>query len=204
MQKNTLPARARHVSHLFVNETRTQYQQDELRRSAPFDIEPGFYKPAQLWLYGNVRLLRSKTACVIEALGATGFSDDKLKQIESEAEKLVLEGNTLVCGIHNDAHRRAAVVPLRWGSPRILVVSGGFKHHLGEDLDEEPFRAARLWRYKWDKQTDLIVSTRAPGKRPTFASHNPTVDRLIERLVESTSRADCTHLDPFGLAKCKG
>jgi hypothetical protein len=74
-------------------------------------------------------------------------------------------------------------VPLRWGAPRIVVVSGGFKYHLGPDLKDEPFRAARLWRYEFDRRTDLIVSRRAPDKLPTYASHNPTVDRLIARLA---------------------
>jgi DNA processing protein len=74
-------------------------------------------------------------------------------------------------------------VPLRWGAPRILVFSGGFHHHLGPDLKEEPFRAARLWRYQFDAKTDLVISRRAPDKLPTFARFNPTVDRLIQRIV---------------------
>jgi hypothetical protein len=88
-----------------------------------------------------------------------------------------------VCGIHNPAHRRAAIVPLRWGAPRVLVVSGGFCFHLGVKLNQEPFRAARLWRYQWDPTTDLIISRRAPEKKPTFALHNPTVDRMIGQIT---------------------
>ncbi|HTQ10400.1 MAG TPA: hypothetical protein VMI31_10040, partial [Fimbriimonadaceae bacterium] len=55
----------------------------------------------------------------------------------------------------------------------------GFYHHLGKDLKDELFRAARLWRYQFDPRTDLVVSRRAPDKKPTYAIHNPTVDRLI-------------------------
>lgn len=86
------------------------------------------------------------------------------------------------CGIHSPAHQNAAVVPLRWGSPRILVLSGGFRYHFGKDLMDEPFRVARLYRFGWDPVTDLAVSRRAPDKLPTYARHNPTVDRLIRAL----------------------
>lgn len=106
-----------------------------------------------------------------------------MELIEQEAERAVLEGRIIVTGIHSPAHQRAAIVPLRWGAPRIVVLSGGFHHHLGPDLKEEPFRAARLWRYQFDAKTDLVISRRAPEKLPTFAQFNPTVDRLIERIT---------------------
>jgi hypothetical protein len=153
------------------------------RRSAPFEDEPGFYPDAGLWLYGNVRLLGAELACCEAAFGPNHHSPSELDRIEREVEEAILAGKVLVCGIHNAAHQRAAIVPLRWGSPRIVVVSGGFKHHLGEKLDQELFRAARLWRYGWDTRTDLIVSRRAPEKLPTFGNHNPTVDRLIQRIA---------------------
>jgi DNA processing protein len=91
-----------------------------------------------------------------------------------------------VCGVHNEAHQRAAVVPLRWGAPRIVVFSGGIRFHLGPELRDEPFRAGRLWRYQWDPRTDLAISRREPRKLPTFARHNPTVDRLIEGIAKQT------------------
>lgn len=153
------------------------------RRTAPFDQEPGLYEPASLWLYGNVRLLSGSLSCVPCALGPQLHVASDLDVIEREAEALVLGGHVMVTGIHSPGHQRAAIVPLRWGAPRILVVSGGFKHHLGFDLKEEPFRAARLWRYQFDAKTDLVISRRAPDKLPTFAHHNPTVDRLIRRIV---------------------
>ncbi|MGV3615290.1 MAG: hypothetical protein ACO1SV_08145 [Fimbriimonas sp.] len=138
---------------------------------------------ARLWLYGNVRLLQANVAHVAAALGPPDHLPDELDSVERESERLVLEGKVLVCAVHSPAHQRAALVPLRWGSPRIVVFSGGFLHHLGSDLDDEPFRAARLWRYAWDASTDLAVSRRAPGKLPTYARHNATVDRLVEALA---------------------
>ncbi|MBA4293215.1 hypothetical protein C0431_09610 [bacterium] len=156
------------------------------RRSAPFDLEPGFYEPAGLWLYGNVRLLRSKVSHIEECLGNAHPTPPELDSIERLSEQLVLSGAILVTGIHNPAHQRAAVVPLRWGAPRILVLSGGFEYHLGKELKDEPFRAARLWRYQFDAATDLVISRRAPSKPPTFALQNPTVDRLIRAVSQRT------------------
>ncbi len=149
------------------------------RRTAPYDVEPGFFEPAGLWLYGNFRLFDSRLAYVPTAAGPNRHLPRELDAIEREAEELVLNSQTLVCGVHSPAHQRSAVVPLRWGAPRIVVVSGGFYHHLGNDLKDEPFREARLWRYCFDPMTDLVISRRAPYKKPTFALHNPTVDRLI-------------------------
>jgi DNA processing protein len=156
------------------------------RRTATFSEEPGFYEPASLWLYGNARLLDSRLAYVRRALGPNHHARNELEAIEKEAEEIVLGSGVLVCGVHHAGHQRAAIVPLRWGSPRIVVLSGGFRVHLGENLDQEPFRAARLWRYSFDPATDLVISRRAPDKRPTFATHNPTVDRLIAAIVAGT------------------
>ena len=152
-----------------------------VRRSAPFSEEPGQH--GKLWLYGNVRLLEARLACVDCACGKPTHTSSQLEEVEKIAEEVVFNSKVLVCGVHNYAHQRAAVVPLRWGSPRIVVFSGGFKHHLGDDLKDEAFRAARLWRYAWDPLTDLAISRRAPDKRSTWGHHNPTVDRLIVSLA---------------------
>lgn len=170
---STLPGRSATESPLSPTQSRT----------APFNQEPGFYEPAGLWLYGNARLLDGTLAHVEEAFCRPGHLPTQLDAIEQRAESIVLSSQILVTGVHNPAHQRAAIVPLRWGSPRILVVSGGFYHHLGKDLKEEPFRAARLWRYQFDPSTDLVISRRAPERLPTFALHNPTIDRLIRKIV---------------------
>src|ERR1700694_1963682 len=109
------------------------------RRTAPYDVEPGYFEPGGLWLYGNSRLLDGQLACVATASGPNTHRPRELDAIEKEAEELVLSSSILVCGIHSAAHQRAAIVPLRWGAPRIVVVSGGFYHHLGKDLKDELF-----------------------------------------------------------------
>ncbi len=166
------------------------------RHTLPFDLEPGYYEPAGLWLYGNVKLLDSRLGYVAEVEVSPDERD--FPELERIAQDIVLSGEVLVCGVHSPAHQRVAVVPLRWGGPRILVFSGGFKHHLGEDLDREPFLAARLWRHKWDPLTDLAVSRRAPDKLPTYARHNPTVDRLIAHIAGQEKRRPTVE-DPLAL-----
>ena len=156
------------------------------RRTATYQEEPGYYADGKLWLYGNIKLLHGSLGFVEEAFGPPPYLEHQLREVERAAEALVLAGKTLVCGVHNPPHQRAAVVPLRWGSPRIVIFSGGIKHHLGSELNQEPFRIARLWRYEWDAKTDLAISLRAPDKLPTFAHHNPTVDRLIREIANFT------------------
>ena len=107
-----------------------------------------------------------------------------MNAIEAEAEEIALNGKVLVCGIHSPAHQRAAVVPLRWGAPRIVVLPGGFHHHLGEDLKQELFRTATFGGTRGTPYTDLAAPRRAPDKLPTFARHNPTVDRMIALLAD--------------------
>lgn len=158
---------------------------------------PGFYPPCRLWFYGNIRLLHGDLAYIPSTFGDWCPIPSDLDRIEREAEEIVLNGSILVCGVHNLAHRRAAIVPLRWASPRILVFSGGFRFHLGKDLQSEPFQAAQLWRYQWDPKTDLAVSLRHPSSKPTYAYHNPTVDRLVAELAEGRRQGLCGISNPF-------
>jgi len=149
-----------------------------LTLASPLDtyrMVPTYHPDSKLWFYGNVRLLRGNLATVPRAICRY--------DLERAAEKLVLDGFTIVTGIHNDLERLKAIVPLRWGAPRILVLSGGIRFHLGPRLSEEPFRAAKLWRYQWDPKVDLAISRRAPDRLPTFATHNPTIDRLISEVA---------------------
>lgn len=167
------------------------------RRCTRYEGEPGYYEAGALWLYGNVRLLRARLSCVEGSLEPGPWSKSALDDIEREAERRVLNGEVLVTGVHNEAHRRAAVVPLRWGSPRIVVFSGGIRFHLGPELNNEPFRAARLWRYQWDPRTDLAVSRRAPMKLPTFSRYNLSVDTLVRALASGTWPGLCSPTDPL-------
>lgn len=153
------------------------------KRTAPFDQEPGYHVPASLWLYGNVKLLEGPLAFLPQSLGSPDQSAKELDELERIAEALVLNSKIIVCGVHNVAHQRIAVVPLRWGSPRVVVLSGGFHFHLGTQLNNEPFRAARLWRYQWDPRTDLAITRRDPEKLPTFSTTNRTVDKMVERIA---------------------
>lgn len=153
------------------------------RRRAPFNEEPGFYEPANLWLYGNTRLLCSQLVKIDAAFGASSHDGNQLNEIERQAESLVLDGKTLVTGIHHTGHQRAAVVPLRWGAPRILVIRGGFYNHLGTNLSEEPFLMARLWRYEYDPGCDLIVSRQEPHAPKSTRTTLVSVDRLIQEIV---------------------
>lgn len=147
--------------------------------------------PGVLFFYGNVRLLRSNTFCV---LSSRGSSESELAQIESCVEEGVLNGEVLVSGHDTPEYQRSAVVPLRWGAPRVLVLDQGFFHVFGPDLTEEPFRAARLWRYKFDAKTDLAVTWVSPER-----GYHTNSNRLRDRLVVSlSSRLDCVRVSPGG------
>lgn len=167
-------------------------------RSLPYDIEPGFYEPGDVWMYGNVKLCSSNLTFVEEALGEPTYTDGRLGRAERQAEELVLQDKVLVSGIHNPVHQRVALVPLRWGAPRIMIFSRGIRYHLGSDLKQEPFRTARLWRYEWDHNTDLAISRRQPDNLPTYSIYNPTIDRMVRELVEGRLKGFDSPLLAFG------
>lgn len=145
------------------------------RRIELMDPDP----PGFLFFYGNVRLLEADTTSV---LSSRETSRRGLQVIEKLTEEAVLEGRTIVGGHDTPEYQRATVVPLRWGAPRILVLDRGLFKALGEDLKDEPFRAARLWRYQFDPKTDLVVSSINPDK-----DFHPNSNRVRDRLVASLS-----------------
>jgi predicted Rossmann fold nucleotide-binding protein DprA/Smf involved in DNA uptake len=147
--------------------------------------------PPALFLYGNARLLRNRTFCV---LSSRRTSLAGLDQIEALAESGVLAGETLVAGHDRPEYQRAAVVPLRWGSPRIVCLDRGLFQALGEDLSREPFRAARLWRYKFDPETDLAISPCQPAQG-FVGVNNQVRDLLIAALSD---RLDFVEAAPGG------
>jgi len=136
-----------------------------------FDPDP----PGVLFAYGNLRLLESNTVAVMASRSAPKAA---LDWIEEQVEKLVLEGYVVVSGHDKPAYQRAAVVPLRWGAPRILVLDTGLFESLGENLDQEPFAAARLWRYQFDARTDLAISAVPPNRK-----YHPNANRIRDWLV---------------------
>ena len=147
--------------------------------------------PSVLFLYGNVRLLQAPTFAV---LASRNTSPADLDLIDRLTEEGVLGGETLVTGHDRPEYQRSAIVPLRWGAPRILVLDRGLFQVLGADLKDEAFRAARLWRYEFDPRTDLAVSPFRPDDR--FIGAN---NRIRDRLVASLSRRlDFVHVAPSG------
>jgi predicted Rossmann fold nucleotide-binding protein DprA/Smf involved in DNA uptake len=147
--------------------------------------------PNMLFLYGNQKLLRAKTFCV---LSSRNTSPAGLDQIETLAEEGVLKGEVVISSDNRPEYQRAALVPLRWGAPRILCLDRGLFEVLGPDLKQEPFRAARLWRYEFDANTDLAISPFHPEAK--FAGVNNQVrDWLV---AELSQRLDLVEIAPGG------
>lgn len=151
------------------------------------DPEP----PGVLFLYGNQKLLQTRTFSVLSSRGAMPAD---LELIEKLAEEGVLNGEVLVCGHDRIEYQRAAVVPLRYGSPRILCLDRGLFKVLGEDLRDEAFRAARLWRYEFDPTTDLVITPFRPAS-DFIGINNQIRDRLIGCLSQ---RLDFAHINEGG------
>lgn len=135
--------------------------------------------PAYIFAYGNLRALASTTFAVICSRNP---SPADLENVERAAEQGVLASKVLVGGTNTDAYQRAAVVPLRWGAPRILVLDRGLFVALGSDLSEEPFRTARLWRYRFDPETDLVLSRNRP-----FDEYAPSNQKYRDELLVAMS-----------------
>ncbi len=147
--------------------------------------------PGVLFLYGNQRLIGAKTMCVLSSRGTTPAGLDLMERL---AEEAVLAGEIVVSGHDTPEYQRSALVPLRWGAPRILCLDRGLFEALGDTLQEEPFRAARLWRYQFDPHTDLVVSPFRPNGR-FVGVNNQIRDRLIGCLAQ---RMDCVEISPAG------
>lgn len=145
-------------------------------RLESFDNDP----PAGLFAYGNLRLLDRRTFSV---LSSRNTSPGGLEAIEKLVEEGVFASEVLVAGHDRPEYQRAAVVPLRWGSPRVLCLDRGMFRALGEDLSQEPFRAARLWRYNFDPKTDLALSPFRPKDGP-IGINCKIRDRLVAALSD--------------------
>ena len=152
-----------------------------------FDPDP----PGVLFLYGNPRLLQAPTFAV---LGSRNTPPAGLDLIDRLTEEGVLGGETLVTGHDRPEYQRSAIVPLRWGAPRILVLDRGLFQVLGPDLKDEAFRAARLWRYEFDPSTDLAVSPFRP-EADFIGVNNQVRDRLVASL---SRRIDLVSIAPGG------
>ena len=140
-----------------------------------FDPDP----PGVLFLYGNTRLLAAPTFAVLGSRNTTSAGLDSIDRLTEEG---VLAGETLVTGHDRPEYQRSAIVPLRWGAPRILALDRGLFQVLGKDLKDEAFRAARLWRYEFDPATDLAVSPFRPDDG-FIGVNNQIRDRLVASLA---------------------
>lgn len=136
--------------------------------------------PAVLFLYGNSKLLERPTFCVLSSRKTTRKGLDLIEKLTEEG---IFQAEVVVTGHDTPEYQRSAIVPLRWGSPRILCLDQGLFHVFGEDLNQEPFRAARLWRYQFDPLTDLAISPFKPESR-FHGVHNQIRDRLVASLSD--------------------
>lgn len=105
-----------------------------------------------------------------------------------------MQSEILVTSATRPEYQRSAVVPLRWGSPRVLCLDRGVEATLGEDLTEEPFRAARLWRYQFDPKCDLVVSP----YRPTMKFGRATAKTRDFLVAGLSRRIDFVRINPGG------
>jgi DNA processing protein len=135
--------------------------------------------PGLIFFHGNTNLLQQRTFCVMASRKAPRAA---LEIIENRANDRILRGEVLVTGHDTPEYQRSAVVPLRWGAPRILVLDNGFFQALGQDLKDEPFRAARLWRYQFDAKTDLAVSAVNPIQK-----YHPTANQRRDVIIAGLS-----------------
>lgn len=152
-----------------------------------FDPDP----PGVLFLYGNTRLMEAKTFCVLSSRKSRPADLDLIEKLTEEG---VLNSDVLVTGHDTPEYQRSAVVPLRWGSPRILCLDRGLFKVLGETLTEEAFRAARLWRYQFDPSTDMVISPFRPHA-DFIGVNNQVRDRLVASL---SRRLDFVIVNPGG------
>lgn len=147
--------------------------------------------PGLLYLYGNHKLLDMNTFTVLASRNTTARQKTEMEKL---AEEHVLQAQTTVTSHDTPEYQRVAVTALRWGAPRILVLDTGLFDALGNDLKEEPFAAARLWRFQFDPQVDLAISAVNPLK--TFHKNS---NKVRDRLVASLSlNLDFVHITPNG------
>lgn len=139
-----------------------------------------------LYMYGNLKLLASdRFTLPISVLDQVTRQDILDVHVPLAAE--ILKGRTLVTGVHSPLHDQAAVLPLRWGAPRILVLTSGFLQSLGPNLDQELTLLSRRWRYEFDPLTDLVISPFAPEDSGKI---NSKTLELVEQIVLKIANSD--------------
>lgn len=152
-----------------------------------FDPDP----PGVLFLFGNTRLVDGRTFSVLSSRNTTIAGLDQISQLTEEA---VLHGEILVSGHNTNEYQRSALVPLRYGAPRILALDRGLFPALGKNLTEELFPSARLWRFEFDSKTDLVITPFRPNAGFTGVN-NKVRDRIIAGM---SRRVDFIEVQPGG------
>lgn len=112
-----------------------------------FPVDSPFFVPNLEWFKGR---------------DGNSFLWKKLDALEVEVEEAVLAGKVVVVNcalLGRDAGMTSAItrvgcVPLRWGTPRLLLLRPDQARALSEDNAEELARSWKLWRYKFDPNTD--------------------------------------------------
>ena len=144
--------------------------------------------PGILFLYGNARLLEAQTFCVLSSRDSRPAD---LDLIEKLTEAGVLQSEILVSGHDKPEYRRSAIVPLRWGSPRIICLDRGLFEALGPELKRDAMNEASLWREQFDPKTDLVVSPFRPDAG-FVGVNNQVRDRLVGCLSRRLSFVQVT------------
>jgi|CXWL01.1.fsa_nt_gi hypothetical protein len=139
--------------------------------------------PMRLSYCGNFRLLESSRAAIPLASSRNSASATNTDVVKMLADQLVFVPMVIVCGIHTLAQVESALVALRWGCPRIMLLPGHLHLHLGSHLDEEPEQSFLQWRSHWDGSTDLALSLQTEDSAPDGSTSNWMLDRTIREIA---------------------
>lgn len=131
-------------------------------------LKGGYAKIGNLWFPPDIRSVNT---------AYSGSLGERLDLLEQETEKAILEGKVVVVnckylGVREEETRiveRAGVVSLRWGSPRLLLVTPSQSKAL--EANEELCRIWRLWRYQFDPRYDAWVDG-SPAKAEALIRRN--------------------------------
>ncbi len=147
--------------------------------------------PGILFLYGNTKLLATETFCVLSSRHSRPADLDLIEKVTEEG---VLRSQILVSGHNRPEYKRSAVVPLRWGSPRILCLDRGLFTAFGPELKDDKMHESTLWRESFDPTTDLVVSPFRP-EAGFKGVNNQVRDRLVGCL---SKRLSFVQVNPAG------
>lgn len=138
-------------------------------------------RPSRIRCYGNLDLLRRDLAVVPGSFGPNVGDRLDWRRAHDAATEIAKGGRVLVTPVGTAVTRHVALVPLRWGNPRVLVLSCGIRTALGPRLRREPFFEAEAYRSRFDPRTDLVVSMSSDDAGRL--RHSVEVERLCAALA---------------------